>query len=272
MAKQSELSRFKFHKPLPIHINNNRTLSHLAILLLSISCVVELNPGPDFPCGSCGNEVLDSDHAVECDKCNTWFHITCQNLDTNWYSQLVENDLSFVWTCTLCECLNLSNSSSMSVSTNNSFSSLVDENFPTQNSLPTYPQQNNKSIPKQPIFVSKLKILGISWLKKDHYTSEFFPPSLGYTALRNDRLKGKGGGVFLIVKNNLVVSEQSKLQTNCEIVWVKHEIKDCKPMYISSYYRPHESDLQSLLELEKSLDLEILTFQSLPGIQNICHT
>ncbi|WAR23523.1 hypothetical protein MAR_037192, partial [Mya arenaria] len=176
---------------------------------------------PDYPCGSCGNEVLDSDHAVECDKCNTSFHITCQNLGTNWYTQLVENDLSFY------VCID-----------NNSFNSLVDDNIPTQNSLPTYPQQNNKSIPKQPRFVVNKKhelqnliynenpdiVAGTeSWLKNDHYTSEFFPPFLGYTAFRNDILKGKGGG--------------------------------CKPMYISSYYMPHESDLQSLLELEKSLDL-----------------
>ncbi|WAQ95747.1 hypothetical protein MAR_028437, partial [Mya arenaria] len=216
------------------------TLSHLAILLLSISCDVELNPGPDFPCGSCGNEVLDSDHAVECDKYKLVQPTICP------YRQIIASAL------------------------------LLTKTFPHKIPYPHLHNKNNKSIPKQPRFVSKLKILCIncqsvvnkklelqnliynknpdivagteSWLKRTII-------QVSYTALRKDRLKGKGGGVFLLVKNNLVVSEQPKLQTNFEIVWVKLEIKGCKPMYISSYYRPHESDLQSLLELEKSLDI-----------------
>ena len=47
---------------------------------------------------------------------------------------------------------------------------------------------------------------------------------------------------------------QQKLNTNCEIIWIKLEIKGSKPFYISSYYKPNESDINSLLELEKSLD------------------
>jgi len=42
-----------------------------------------------------------------------------------------------------------------------------------------------------------------SWLTKEHLTSEIFPSSLGYTIFRRDRQKGKGGGVFILVKLNL---------------------------------------------------------------------
>ena len=40
------------------------------------------------------------------------------------------------------------------------------------------------------------------WLKKRHYNSEILPSHLGYTVYRNDRLEGKGGGVFLLVKSS----------------------------------------------------------------------
>ena len=84
---------------------------------------------------------------------------------------------------------------------------------------------------------------------------EIFPPELGYTVFRRDRATGKGGGVFLLVRNNLLPTVQQNLNTNCEIIWIKLEIKGSKPFYISSFYKPHESDISSILELEKSLDL-----------------
>ena len=71
---------------------------------------------------------------------------------------------------------------------------------------------------------------------------------------RRDRATGKGGGVFILVKNNLLPAVQHNLNTNCEIIWIKLEIKGSKPFYISSYYKPHEADINSILELEKSLD------------------
>ena len=87
------------------------------------------------------------------------------------------------------------------------------------------------------------------------YNSEIFPSHLGYTVYRNDRLEGKGGGVFLLVKSNLVTTEQSQLKTDCEIIWIKLDIKGCKPLFVASYYRPHESDIHSITELEKSLSM-----------------
>ena len=274
--------RFKNYQQ-PRYAKQNKTLSHLAILLLSISCDVETNPGPDYPCGSCGSEVLDSDPAVDCDSCGMWFHLQCQGLDTAWYQQLVDHDQSFAWTCTAYDNLNYSNVSSiLSVSSLNSFSSLPDENMQIPNNAGRHDHSSEPSQNKCK-FISKLKILCVncqsivnkkhefqnmiqthnpdivtateSWLKKEHFTSEIFPSTLGYSVFRRDRPIGKGGGVFIMVKNNLLPSEQPKLNTDCEIIWIKLEIKGTKPLYISSYYKPSESDAKSLLEFEKSLEL-----------------
>ena len=94
-----------------------------------------------------------------------------------------------------------------------------------------------------------------SWLNKEHYKNEIFPANLGYTVFRRDKLKGKGGGVFILVKTNLLPSEQANLNTNCEIIWIKIEIKGSKPLFLASFYKPHELDTDSILELGKSLDL-----------------
>lgn len=271
-------SRFKYFKQ-PLHPKRNKSLLYLVILLLSVSSDVESNPGPDYPCGNCGAEVTDSDPAVECDSCGMWFHIQCHGLDPSWYQQIVENDSSFAWTCSVCDNLNHSHVSSiLSVSSHNSFSYLPDENQST-NQHTKHPTTNQH----KDTFISKLKILLVncqsvinkkhelqalihdkkpdivaateSWLKQDHLTSEIFPPDLGYTVFRRDRETGKGGGVFLLVTNKLIASAQPKFNTNCEILWIKLELIGSKPIYIASFYKPHESDINSLLELEKSLDL-----------------
>ncbi len=95
-----------------------------------------------------------------------------------------------------------------------------------------------------------------SWLNKEHLDSEFFPKSLGYTPFREDRATGKkGGGVFILVRDCFIATKQNQLKTACEILWVKIEIVACKPLYVAAFYRPHETDFDSALELEKSLDL-----------------
>ena len=51
-----------------------------------------------------------------------------------------------------------------------------------------------------------------SWLNKTHLSSEIFPSSLGYTPFRQDREADTcGGGVFILVKNTLIATEQKQL-------------------------------------------------------------
>ena len=93
-----------------------------------------------------------------------------------------------------------------------------------------------------------------SWLNSDISSSEVFPNN--YQSFRADRkAKGKrGGGVFVLVKNNLICSEQPQFQTKCELIWVKLEITGHRPLFIAAYYRPSEDDFESLQELQNSIN------------------
>ena len=94
-----------------------------------------------------------------------------------------------------------------------------------------------------------------SWLTLNHLDCEIFPQSLGYTSFRRDRCsETKGGGVFILVRNTFVATEQKELQTDCEILWVKLELEGYKSLYIASYYRNQEGDSHSFEELRKSLE------------------
>ena len=69
----------------PYKTSRKLSLTYLSLLLVTLSSEIELNPGPSFPCGSCGIEVLDDDDAVSCDNCDYWYHIQCQNISTGTY-------------------------------------------------------------------------------------------------------------------------------------------------------------------------------------------
>ena len=45
------------------------------------------------------------------------------------------------------------------------------------------------------------------------------------------------------------------METDCEILRCSVQLAGCKTIYLGAYYRPHEDDEQSLLELERSLSL-----------------
>ena len=47
-----------------------------------------MNPGPEYPCGSCSSEVSDDDWAVDSDNCYKWFDIQCQEIGNDTYSAL----------------------------------------------------------------------------------------------------------------------------------------------------------------------------------------
>ena len=59
--------------------------------------------------------------------------------------------------------------------------------------------------------------------------------SLGYTPFHEDRgADTVGGGVFILVKDTIVVTEQKQLKTDCEIIWVKLDNVAAKtPLYCS---------------------------------------
>ena len=80
-------------------------------------------------------------------------------------------------------------------------------------------------------------------------------PSIWILHVQKRRKSGKGGGVMLLVKNNIICSEQLTIDTNSETIWVKLELKGSKPLYEASHYRPKELDRKSSEELAKSISL-----------------
>ena len=74
----------------------------------------------------------------------------------------------------------------------------------------------------------------------DHIkSSEVFPSN--YTAYRHDR-NSFGGGVFTLVRDNLISSEEKELVTNCEIEWVKIKLPKNKDLHIGNFYMPHRNE------------------------------
>ena len=66
-----------------------------------------------------------------------------------------------------------------------------------------------------------------SWLMPDIHVNEVFPP--GIIVYRQD-LDGHGGGVLIMVKNDMISSHMEELESECGILWVKIEIASGKPL------------------------------------------
>ena len=45
------------------------------------------------------------------------------------------------------------------------------------------------------------------------------------------------------------------METDCEVIWVKIEAAQSKPVYLAAYYRPNENDFHSFEEFCKSVDM-----------------
>ena len=192
------------------------------------------------------------------------------------------NETSFSWNCITCNHINFSHSSkSFLLASGNSFKLLSDSSVSDHSHCKSLPYSKPDAAYDR---TSSMKILNIncqsiinkrsefqsvldlekpdlvigteSWLNTDYLDSEIFPRSLGYTSFRLDRASGtNGGGVFILVKDTLVASRQKTLETDCEVIWVKIEAAQSKPVYLAAYYRPHENDFHSFEEFCKSVDM-----------------
>jgi len=82
-------------------------------------------------------------------------------------------------------------------------------------------------------------------------SSEILPPT--YNIFRKDRTLG-GGGVFIGIKNHLTaVVENLSSDCDAEFIWVKLLTQESHPVYICSFYRPPNCDMDPLLSLNESL-------------------
>ena len=88
-------------------------------------------------------------------------------------------------------------------------------------------------------------------LKPKHFDKEMFSPDQGYTPFRRDRVGQNSGGVFIAVRNDIVVQEMTDIQSDCEYVWIKIDSFDSKLLLIGAYCKPHEHDQHSREEFSK---------------------
>jgi hypothetical protein len=89
-----------------------------------------------------------------------------------------------------------------------------------------------------------------SFLHGKILSTEFFPSN--YTPYRKDR-SAIHGGVFILVHKSLVSTAVPEFDTNCEILWVKINLKGNKDLYLGCFYTP-KRNLKDLSELDKSLE------------------
>ena len=94
-------------------------------------------------------------------------------------------------------------------------------------------------------------------------SNEVFPDQFK-NPYRKDRKLGEGG-VFLAVDCTYITSEITP-NTNCETVWCKVSIQGSQPLYIGTFYRQPNSDIDELEELEKMISSITETQQNLPNI------
>ena len=90
-----------------------------------------------------------------------------------------------------------------------------------------------------------------SHLNADYHTAEVFPPDFNVT--RKERPAAGDGGVFIAAHSKYLATCESSFDSDCEIVWMKMNIQGVKPLNISCYYRPSDSNASNVYELSNSL-------------------
>ena len=82
-------------------------------------------------------------------------------------------------------------------------------------------------------------------------SSEIFPSH--YKDYRNDR-SSLGGGVLILVREDILSVEVPVYVTNCELEWVKIKIQGNKDLHIGVFYMPHRN-VHDIEELDRTLNL-----------------
>jgi len=54
------------------------------------------------PCGKCKKNVFNQDHAVECELCDRWYHIKCENIEESVYEAIGKGATGLHWFCNHC--------------------------------------------------------------------------------------------------------------------------------------------------------------------------
>lgn len=251
--------------------------------LLLLAGDIQSNPGPrrcKYPCGICSHPVKKQDRAVCCDNCNQWVHNSCSGMSSHMYDILKGSTCT--WICPSCGLPSFSSSfwSDSNLSISNSFSALsttddAGQFHPTAVSTPSKPRIGNKAFSNRShqlriisVNVNGLrgKTLQIHELISTHEpdiilcqetkldasvnSSEIFPPD--FTVMRKDRTC-HGGGVCIAISNKIVCSHCTDLENDLEMVWLKFKSSSHDFVYLSSFYRPPDGDVNLTDKLREPL-------------------
>ena len=93
-----------------------------------------------------------------------------------------------------------------------------------------------------------------TWLNSTINSNEIIKSALGFNVYRKDRPNKSYGGVLIAVTNDLISSVVTDLDTDCEILWVQIDLIGTKSLHIGSFYRPPNSDMTALDNLNLSLE------------------
>ena len=231
------------------------------------------------PCGLCNSQCKSTQNAVQCDKCNKWVHTACCGIADIEYHSLTNTSCS--WICDICEFMNFSDSffqpNNSPIKCTNQFDALLDHNLLTKTNSSHPKPKNTRKARKSPKR-RHLKVLVVNfqsvknkkasidamilnekpdiiigsetWLNPEINSSEIFPDN--YSVIRKDRSDGYGG-VLQAIKNDLIYTEITKAESDCETIWSKIKFPKGKSFIIGAFYRPNNNDIKSLNELKNSL-------------------
>ena len=93
-----------------------------------------------------------------------------------------------------------------------------------------------------------------TWVNSTINSNEIIKSALGFNVYCKGRRNKSYGGVLLAVTNNLISSVVNDLDTDCEILWVQIDHIGTTSLHIGSFYRPPNSDMTALDNLNLSLD------------------
>ena len=78
---------------------------------------------------------------------------------------------------------------------------------------------------------------------------EFFPKNYNIFCIDSNVNEG---GVFVATSDRIISYEIPGLDTDCEIIWSGLHFSDSKPLYLASFYKPHNTASQPLEALASS--------------------
>ena len=257
----------------------NRPFSTFLLLTILLSGDIQQNPGPNpFPCTSCGKAVTNNDKAIMCDSCENWCHISCDRISETEYRSFQTNS-ALTWQCLNCRVplfsdsfFNVSGSSDKGnrSSTSSRDHVVYDRNTSLLRCL-TINCRSLKSIDKQNAILELIETHqpDVICATETHLdptisNSEILPPDFSENVYRKDR-NNRGGGVLIATRKNIIASEERSLNTDCEIIWVQIQSENSTPLYISSFYRQPNPDLDVAREFQRSI-FQLSNKSTLPNI------